>query len=245
MAASGAAFTAAIVACSGGGTAGAPSDAGSDDATLAVFDAGPPSSQDASEDAGGPPPPCPPYDASALTDAEIQAGAAIVSSKNCAHCHGPYLEGSMTPLRSTNAAGGVAYAPNLTPDPGDGLGCWSDSQIERAVLYGIDNRGDALCSPMPRWGELSDGGIDEAGAAEVTAYLRTLLVVLNPSVPATGPCAAAGDEDAGGTPPDASLDASTTDAAIDATIDAMGDAASDASLDADALLGSEASDDGG
>lgn len=202
--------------------------AGPFDATTDGPDSSAPATDDAGDDGGVNTGPCAPYDASGFSDAEIQAGSEIVTSLMCRHCHGQYLQGSSTPLMSTSAEGGVAYAPDLTPDPLDGLGCWTDPQIERAILQGIDQQGRPLCNPMPRWGEVDDGGIDEAGAEAVLAYLRTVLVSLNPTVPATGQCPAPVDDagqDSGG---DAGIDAATTDAAVDAASDAGTDAGPDA-----------------
>jgi hypothetical protein len=166
--------------------------------------------------------PCAPYDASGFTDAEIQGGAQIVASRKCEQCHGEELQGSSNPLPSTNAEGGFAYAPDLTPDPVNGLGCWTNAQIERAFLHGIDNEGQPLCNPMPHWGELDDGGIDEAGAEEVLAYLRTIPIVVNPNVPNTGNCPAP-EEDAG--------EEAGNEAGGDATMDGGADAAADAGPD--------------
>ncbi|MFX5464562.1 hypothetical protein ABTD44_19505, partial [Acinetobacter baumannii] len=66
--------------------------------------------------------------------------------------------------------------PNLTPDPTTGLGCWTDDEIARAILDGIDDQGQTLCPIMPRF---SDAGIGEAGARALVAFLRSIPVAQN------------------------------------------------------------------
>jgi hypothetical protein len=259
-----------LVACAGDDTNPPLPDAGTSDAT--VSDGGGGDAIGADSDAGDAndldAAACTPFDAAVYTDAEIQAGLKIVLARKCEQCHGLQLQGNQNGLPSiptavtTEAEGGIAYPPDLTPDPINGLGCWTNAQIERAFLHGIDNEGVLLCNPMPRFGEEGDAGIDEAGAAAVVAYLRSIPIVVNPNVPNTPACypppppvdagedAAAdagldGAVDAGGdagdsgdaTVADASEDAMVTDAAPDVTDaesgDGSEDAASDGGADAD------------
>jgi hypothetical protein len=182
----------ALAACSGDDTAVTFPDAGGTDATIADgaspdatsaaeagVDAGP------SEDAG---PTCVLVDAAMFSDAEVQAGLAIVTAMQCHKCHGDDLQGNSAGLPSTNEDGGIAFPPDLTPDPDSGLGCWTTAQIERAFLYGIDNNGQPMCNPMPRFGEEGAAGIDEAGAGEVVAYLRSIPAVSNPHITKNSAC---------------------------------------------------------
>jgi hypothetical protein len=222
-----------VTACSGDDTNPPAADAGApNDAT--VTDGGSDARSDASADAtldaeDAEVPPCAPYDAALFTDAEIHAGEAIVIARKCEQCHGMDLGGNRSGVASATAEGGLAYPPDLTPDPVNGLGCWTDSQIERAFLHGIDNEGQPLCNPMPHFGELGASSIDDAGVFEVLAYLRTIPIVVDPYVPNTPACPvpsedAGEDSGAADSGPD-SGDASVTDAgdAGDADIDA-GDA---------------------
>ena len=150
-----------------------------------------------------------------LDDAEVQLGQSIVSTHRCHTCHGETLSGNFDGVPSPLTEGGVAYPPNLTPDPATGLGCWTDEEIENAILNGIDNQGMALCPPMPRWGHLSDGGLDAVQAQAVVQYLRSLPPFVE-LVPDTPDCTLpeAGEPDDGGAPVEAAADAG------DATIDA-------------------------
>jgi hypothetical protein len=167
-------------------------------------------------------------DAGQLDDAEIQLGETIISTHRCFICHGQTLGGNNDGVAFPQDEGGFAYPPNLTSDPATGLGCWTNAQIERAILDGIDNEGMPLCPPMPRFGHLDDGGLDAAQVQAVIEYLRSIPVYVN-QVPNTnctfsdaGPEAAppeeAGPGDAGGDAADATLgDAGEAGDAADAS----------------------------
>jgi hypothetical protein len=88
---------------------------------------------------------------------------------------------------------GTTFPSNLTPDPTTGVGCWTDEQLQQAILNGVDNEGGALCPAMPRWGHAlitADGGLrpgtpmDAGTAQEIIQYLRSLPAVVN-QVPET------------------------------------------------------------
>ncbi len=162
-------------------------------------------------------------DAGTLSDAEVALGFAIISARKCFDCHGPQLAGNQDGVASPTAVGGLAYPPNLTPDTVTGLGCWTNAQITNAFLNGIDNQGQPLCAPMPHFGALGDAGIDDAQAAAVVEYLRSVPSISR-VVPNTPSCP---DKP----PVEAGTDAPTTDAADAAGADAS-DAHGDAVLDA-------------
>jgi hypothetical protein len=230
-----------LVACSGDDTDAPLPDAGSDatvttdgsthDATAS--ETGPTS--DAQTEAGerDGSATCTPFDAGAYTDAEVQSGLAVVVARKCEGCHGEQLQGNANGLPSTQADGGMAYPPDLTPDPVNGLGCWTNAEIERAFLHGVGKDGLPLCNPMPRFGEEGSSSIDDAGAAAVVAYLRSIPVVVNTHVPKTPACYPVSVVDAG------------PDAGGDAGVDAGGDAGADSSADAGDAGGADAGADTG
>jgi hypothetical protein len=155
-------------------------------------------------------------DAGPLQDAEVQLGLALVKAHNCFSCHGGALQGNDDGVSST-VEGGLAYPPNLTPDPGTGLGCWTNSQIKNAFLNGFDNQDAAICNPMPHFGHIAgEAGLDVAEATAVVQFLRSLPPLVNnvPSTPSCGPPV----YDAGVVTmgPDATV---TADAAKDAPVD--------------------------
>jgi hypothetical protein len=140
---------------------------------------------------------CVAFDAGPLDDASVAAGFQQVwQVYRCAGCHqkpsqtvddagnGIVLSGNNNGLGDS----GTIFPPNLTGDPATGLGCWTDSQIQNAILTGVDNEGKALCSPMPKFGNAlttADGGprlgfpMDAGTAQEIVEYLRSLQVAAN------------------------------------------------------------------
>jgi len=101
----------------------------------------------------------------------------------CLDCHSDHLLTYSLPIKpGTEGVGGyifdkkvgfpgVVAAQNITQDPTDGLGKWTDGEILRALREGVDRNGDALFPMMPyeHFRNMSD---DDAKA--VVAYLRTL-----------------------------------------------------------------------
>jgi hypothetical protein len=204
--------------CSGDDIELAPSDAGSHDAARAPFDAATPG-VDAGIDSG-----CVLFDAAGLDPNAIDAGRLLVTASKCQQCHGGNLSGNNNGVQAP--WGGTAYPPNLTGDPATGLGCWTNDEIARAILTGVDDQGMPLCPPMPHFG---DAGMDAAAAQDIVDYLRSLHAVVN-QVPNTDcsniPDAAPSDGASDAPPPvDAATDATMVDAGIDASSQ---DAAADA-----------------
>ncbi len=118
-------------------------------------------------------------DAGPLQDAEIKLGLALVTSHGCFTCHGGALEGNDDGVQST-VEGGVAYPPNLTPDPATGLGCWTNAQIKNAFLNGFDNMDAAICNPMPHFGHIAgEAGLNDAEATAVVQFLRSIPPLVN------------------------------------------------------------------
>lgn len=233
-----------LVACAGDDTNPPLPDAGAIDATTADGSSGDSSAAtDGGRDGGAiEAGECVPFDAAALSDAAIQAGLKIVQARKCQTCHGQQLQGNQNGLPSKGAEGGTAYPPDLTPDPETGLGCWSNAEIERAFLHGIDNDGIPMCDPMPRFGEMGDAGIDEAGAAAVIAYLRSIPAIASPYIPSTPACYPVPPADGGEDASSDAGDAAVVDAAPDATLADAGPDAQAADAGPDATLADAGSD---
>ncbi len=193
---------ATLAACDSNGTLAIAPDSGTkalSDAT--TVDTGADSSVDAAEEPAEQEASCA-VDAGPLDDAAVALGQQLVMLHKCENCHGMTLSGNNDGVPSLTAEGGLAYPPNLTPDPATGLGCWTNAQIENAILNGIDNEGMPLCNPMPQFGHLGDAGLDQAQAGEIVEYLRSLQANVN-NVPNTPNCPVpppveAGAEDSGG-----------------------------------------------
>jgi hypothetical protein len=165
-------------------------------------------------DGGGDGGTCVGFDASGLDDASVAAGFQQVwQVYRCWGCHQPGSDvvsdaGAGIVLSGNNAGlgdSGTIFPPNLTSDPATGLGCWSDTQIQNAMLNGIDDQGRTLCRPMPKFGSprlTADGGatpgypMDAGTAQEIIDYLRSLPVVVNKVTDTTCPSPDGGPADA-------------------------------------------------
>jgi hypothetical protein len=70
-----------------------------------------------------------------------------------------------------NGPWGLSVAKNITADPEQGLGKWTDAEIERAIRAGIDKDGHPLKPPMG-YGCYSKISADDMAA--LIAWLRSL-----------------------------------------------------------------------
>jgi hypothetical protein len=166
-----------------GDSSDAPTGASLDASDAGIQDAGEGGTQDVTDDSGEVEgdAACKPFDTRQLDEASVAAGRMFIETTgHCYRCHqavpvdaGIALSGN----DNTVVDGGMVYPPNLTPDPGTGLGCWTNDQIATAILYGIDNQGLTLCGVMPRWG-LPRGDaaapLNDASVYNVVEFLRSL-----------------------------------------------------------------------
>ena len=143
------------------------------------------SSEEDGSDAG-----CVPFDAGPLDTALAMQGLSIIEQRKCQTCHGETLSGNDNGVQVSGTSI-TQYPPNLSSDPATGLGCWTNDQIVRAILYGIDNEGAVICPPMPQW---ADAGMTVADATAVMTFLRTLPPVTN-NVPSGPDCTCATNND--------------------------------------------------
>jgi mono/diheme cytochrome c family protein len=123
----------------------------------------------------------------AQTDPVARGRYLVEGIAGCGNCHTP--KGPQGDLPGMNLAGGMVFdeqpfravASNITPDPGTGIGRWTDAQIARAIREGIRPDGRIIGPPMPI--ELYRG-ISDADLAAMVAYLRSVPAVRN-AVPAS------------------------------------------------------------
>ncbi len=149
---------------------------------------------------------CAIVDAGVLDPDVVQQGSDLVTALKCRSCHTGALSGNIVGVKYAPDEGGLAYPPNLTPDPATGLGCWTNDQIVEAMQRGVDNQGEYICPPMPRFAT-ADGGISDQQARAIATYLQSLIPTSNPNVPNTY-CAIPGDDP--GMTADATLGDATT-----------------------------------
>ena len=181
---------------------------------------------------------CALVDAGPLDDAAVAAGMSLVANTyRCWRCHQdvPLDAGGLTlGGRSTSLVdGGAIFPPNLTPDM-TGLGCWTDPQIVRAMLDGIDIHDAGMCV-MPKFGHIMDDAgtepVDAATAAQIVQFLRSLTPITHqvqttvcPTPSGGGDAGDAGAGDGGGTTGDGGDAGATNDSGGgDSAAEASGD----------------------
>lgn len=91
----------------------------------------------------------------AITRAKALIAALPLATERCTTCH------------QDNYAG-AGYWANITPDPTNGIGDWSDAEIKAAIVSGIDPDGGTLCATMPHF------KFTDAQVADIIIYLRSL-----------------------------------------------------------------------
>jgi mono/diheme cytochrome c family protein len=93
----------------------------------------------------------------------------------CMDCHTDRRDGVESALgaggKAFHGPWGVSVAANITPDKKEGVGDWTDEEIERAVRTGIGREGNKLSPPMP-FTAYSKLQPDDMTA--LIAYLRSL-----------------------------------------------------------------------
>jgi mono/diheme cytochrome c family protein len=139
----------------------------------------------------------------AVTDAQAEADQGDLVARGdylvnnvaaCVDCHTPrradgtldvrmHLAGSTTPVVDVvpddgGADGGLGkiYARNLTPDMETGLGKWTDDQIKKAFLDGVDDQDKPLFPIMPYY---VFHNMTTRDADAIVAYLRTITPIKN------------------------------------------------------------------
>jgi mono/diheme cytochrome c family protein len=108
--------------------------------------------------------------ASAADDGAGKRGAYLFVAADCVACHtdvknqGPPLAGG----RPLATPFGTFYGPNITPDPKDGIGGWSEADFRRALREGKGKAGEYLYPvfPFPSFARMTDRDI-----ADLYAYV--------------------------------------------------------------------------
>lgn len=121
----------------------------------------------------------------------VARGKYMVELLGCGACHTEgalagdpdfdrSLAGSQTGIAYANPLGdelpGVVYPPNITPDPGTGIGNWSDAQIASAIRAGIGRHGSRRIASMP-WPAYTKMYDDDVSA--IVSYLRSIKPVVH------------------------------------------------------------------
>jgi mono/diheme cytochrome c family protein len=100
----------------------------------------------------------------------------IVACGNCHTQQGPQPGAEFAGGTPFKEAFGLAYAPNITPDPETGIGKWTDAQLITAIREGKRPDGSIIGPPMPI---ALYRGLSDEDARALVAYMRTVKPVSN------------------------------------------------------------------
>ena len=85
----------------------------------------------------------------AFDAALVAKGAQLSALGNCQVCHTAVGGRSFAGGRPLETPFGTLYGTNITPDPGSGIGRWSEQAFGRALREGIDREGRHLYPVFP------------------------------------------------------------------------------------------------
>jgi mono/diheme cytochrome c family protein len=115
-----------------------------------------------------------PASALAAHTPDLVNGKELYFAGGCASCHAVPKQPDKTRLGgglALNSPFGTFYVPNISPDPKDGIGAWTDAQFVTAMIKGTSPTGEHLYPAFPytsyqhmRFDDLRD----------LFAYLKTL-----------------------------------------------------------------------
>src|SRR5262249_6847676 len=93
-----------------------------------------------------------PADALGPRSADLANGRAMFWAGGCPSCHATPKQDDKTKLGgglALKSPFGTFYVPNISPDPQDGIGGWSEAQFVTAVLKGVADDGEHLYPAFP------------------------------------------------------------------------------------------------
>jgi mono/diheme cytochrome c family protein len=112
---------------------------------------------------------------------DAKAGEIVFWTGGCASCHAkpdaPTALGGGAELKTPF---GPIHAPNISPDPQDGIGKWTPQDFARAIYDGVDDAGAHLypAFPYPSYRNMA-----VADVRDLWAYLRSLPAVKGETPP--------------------------------------------------------------
>ena len=85
----------------------------------------------------------------AFDSAIVAKGAGLAAIGNCASCHTAEGGRAFAGGRALETPFGTIYSTNITPDPGTGIGRWSEADFRRAMHEGVAPGGRELYPAFP------------------------------------------------------------------------------------------------
>jgi mono/diheme cytochrome c family protein len=104
----------------------------------------------------------------------LDNGRTMFAAGGCASCHAVPRQDDRTRLgggRALRSPFGTFYAPNISPDPKDGIGAWSEADFVTAMVKGTSPDGRHY---FPAFPYTSYENMNDADLRDLFAYLKTL-----------------------------------------------------------------------
>jgi len=108
---------------------------------------------------------------SAADEAAERRGEYIFHAAGCRECHTAKDGKPLAGGRAIATPFGDYYSPNITPDPGTGIGRWTEAQFADALRQGVAPDGSHYFPVFPY---TSYTGMTDADVADLWAYMKTL-----------------------------------------------------------------------
>jgi mono/diheme cytochrome c family protein len=108
---------------------------------------------------------------------DLANGEVMFNAGGCASCHAVPKQDDRTRLGGGLAIPspfGTFYAPNISPDPNDGIGKWTDADFVNAVMHGVSPSGQHF---FPAFPYTSYQHARREDVLDLFAYLKTLPAV--------------------------------------------------------------------
>ena len=109
---------------------------------------------------------------------DLANGRTMFEAGGCASCHATPADDAKEVERTKLGGGlplkspfGIFYVPNISPDPADGIGAWSEAEFVNALTKGTSRRGRHLFPAFP-YTSYAHMTLDDA--RDLFAYLKTL-----------------------------------------------------------------------
>lgn len=101
---------------------------------------------------------------------DAKRGEYIFALGGCQGCHTADKEKPLAGGRALKTPFGTFYTPNITPDPGTGIGRWTDADLKRALHEGVSPDGSHY---FPAFPYTSYTGMTDQDIRDLRAYLFT------------------------------------------------------------------------
>lgn len=114
---------------------------------------------------------------------DLANGKTVFNAGGCANCHATPNQDDRTKLGgglALKSEFGTFYVPNISPDPKDGVGSWSEAAFVSAVMRGTSPNGEHLYPAFP-YPSYARARTDDV--RDLFAYLKTLPAVAGQAPP--------------------------------------------------------------